>query len=68
MIRWFYETRQMDRWTPHLSADKPDLHDDMHIKRVGGIGPKVRAHPVQIRETDTGLTLDALQAIYGVQE
>jgi len=68
MTRWFYETRQMGRWTPHLSADQPDLRDDMHIKRAGGIGPKVRAHPIQIRETDFGRSLDDLQSIYGVLE
>jgi len=66
--RWFYEVRHMDRWSPVLSARTPELRDNMRIKRADGRGQLLRAHPVQIRETDIGRNLDDLQDIYGVQE
>lgn len=64
MSLWFWEQMDMTgRWSPVTAPLKPPLKAD-RLKRSTSIGDKVRALK-EVAPGHEGLSLDALQAIYG---
>lgn len=64
---WFAEISVLNRWRPTTFTQRPDIVSNggvLRLKTISGVGPKLRADPVEVSKDHRKLTLTQLREVY----